>query len=63
MGNRDSTEYYAARERRERELAAGSVDTAVAAIHLDLAERYALLLWPKHTIHEVGKQQHIHAEG
>jgi len=39
--------YYADRERREREAAARSASAKVRDIHLDLAERYARLARPR----------------
>lgn len=40
----NSIEYYASRERRERELADASADLAISAIHLEMATRYAELI-------------------
>lgn len=34
-----TTDYYVKREQQERELAASAADPAIAAIHLNMAER------------------------
>ncbi|MBI0477407.1 hypothetical protein DC429_18880 [Arthrobacter sp. TPD3018] len=39
-----TTDYYVKREQQERELAASAADPAIAAIHLNMAERYAKLV-------------------
>ena len=43
MSERNSTDYYERRERKERTLAAAAADPQIAAIHLEMAERYAML--------------------
>ncbi|MEG3124792.1 hypothetical protein [Sphingomonas sp. GB1N7] len=43
MNELNNSEYYARREAAERKLAAKAHDRAIAKIHADLAERYALL--------------------
>ena len=43
VSNRNDPEYYAARERHARELAASAKEPQIKAIHLDMAERYAKL--------------------
>lgn len=44
MMDQATTDYYAKREQQERELAASATDPSIAAIHLDMAERYAKLV-------------------
>lgn len=44
MNSLNTAEYYLARERRERELADRASNPAVAAIHHDMAERYAQIV-------------------
>lgn len=44
MTELNSADYYAARERREREMAAIAGDPAIADIHRDMAQRYADLV-------------------
>lgn len=41
MTDQNDPEYYAARERQARELAAAATDPQIKRIHLDMAERYA----------------------
>ena len=43
MNSRD-LEYYQRRERQEREHAARSDDTTARRVHLEMAERYSILL-------------------
>jgi hypothetical protein len=42
IGN-EHDDYYVARERQERKLARDAADASIAAIHSDLANRYARL--------------------
>ncbi|MFC4594324.1 hypothetical protein [Sphingobium tyrosinilyticum] len=44
MRDFDSVEYYLSREEKERALAAAALDPKIAAIHLDMAERYAAII-------------------
>jgi hypothetical protein len=44
MSDLNSVEYYQAREKKERALAASAVDLGVAAIHRQMADRYADLV-------------------
>lgn len=44
MNSLNSADYHAAREQRERDLANVSSNPAVAAVHRDMAERYAQLV-------------------
>lgn len=43
MTERDDTDYYRSRERQERALVEAAADAGAAAIHLELASRYAKL--------------------
>ena len=43
MPDENSVAYYLGRERRERHLASAAVNPAIAAIHHELADRYARL--------------------
>lgn len=43
MSEVNSVAYYLGRERRERHLASVAINPEIAAIHRDLAERYAKL--------------------
>ena len=43
MSEENSVAYYLGRERRERHLASVALNPAIAAIHRELAERYAKL--------------------
>jgi hypothetical protein len=43
MPDDNDPDYYAARERHARELAASALEPNVKAIHLEMAERYARL--------------------
>lgn len=44
MNRVNSTNYYRYRENHERETAAKAADPRIAAIHLELAERYSRLV-------------------
>ena len=44
MTQADSMSHYQSRERREREMADQAFDPRIAAIHLDMANRYAKLI-------------------
>lgn len=44
MTDLNSVEYYLSRERRERELAAAAANPTIAAVHLEMATRYADLI-------------------
>ena len=44
MSELNSTGYYKVREQKERSLAEAATDPAIAAIHTDMANRYAALV-------------------
>lgn len=44
MSDLNSIDYYRLREQRERDLASNAVSPGIAAIHLDMATRYAQLI-------------------
>ena len=46
MAGLNDLDYYARRQDEERVLAARSADPAVAAVHRDMADRYAALVAP-----------------
>jgi hypothetical protein len=55
MGNRD-LEYYARRERQERENAARADDTTARRIHMEMAERYSAKLRENPLMMQSGSQ-------
>lgn len=48
MEQRDSIEYYRDREAVERSMARAAIDTSIAAIHGEMADRYAALVRDGH---------------
>jgi hypothetical protein len=44
MQDLNSIDYYQSREEKERALAVAALNPEIAAIHLDMAERYAAII-------------------
>lgn len=43
MSEQDTAQYFRIRELRQRSMASAAIDPTIAAIHLELADRYAEL--------------------